>query len=156
MRFSDTLSGLLLFIFGAVVVLHASTFPAAAAQSVGPGFFPIVVGAGLAFGGVALMWSGRKQRDVAWLTFEDWVRKPRMRLNAILVIGMLIGYALVVETVGFFLTAFVFLLVLLLAFGVRTRWVAPIAAIASVALHGIFYTLLHVQLPWGWLEGMAW
>ena len=156
MRLRDTLSGLLLFIFGVIVVLHARTFPTPSGQNIGPGFFPIVVGVGLALGGVALMWSGRKQSGVAWLEFEDWVKRPRTALNAVLVIGALIGYTLLVDIVGFFLTAFVFLVVLFLAFGVRKRWAAPIAVVATVGMHFAFYKLLSVPLPWGWLEGMAW
>jgi putative tricarboxylic transport membrane protein len=156
MRLSDTVSGILLLIFGAAVAIHARAFPVAAGHGVGAGFFPIVIAVGLALGGVALIGSGRKQRDVRWVTLEDWVRRPRMGLNAALVIGALIGYALVVDTVGFFLTAFVFLGMLLLAFGVRKRWVAPIAAVTTLGMHFAFYTLLHVQLPWGWLEGVAW
>jgi putative tricarboxylic transport membrane protein len=156
MRLSDTVSGFLLLVFGVVVVIHAGSFPPTTGPSVGPGFFPILVGVGLVLGGVALIWSGRKQRDVPWLEFDDWVRRPRMALNGALVVGALIAYALVVDTVGFFLTAFVFLGVLLLAFGVRKRWVAPIAAVITLGMHFAFYTLLHVQLPWGWLEGLAW
>ena len=33
---------------------------------------------------------------------------------------------------------------------------APLAAGVTLALHFAFYTLLHVPLPWGWLEGIAW
>ena len=156
MRLSDTVAGFLLLIFGAGVAIHARTFPAGAGHGVGPGFFPVAIAVGLALGGVALIWSGRKQRDGPWLEFEDWVRRPRMALNAALVTGSLIAYALVVDTVGFFLTAFVFLGVLLLAFGVRKRWVALIAAVTTLGLHFAFYTLLRVPLPWGWLEGLAW
>lgn len=156
MRLRDTLSGLLLLIFGVMVVLHARTFPPTPGQGVGPGFFPILVGVGLALGGAVLIWSDRKQRDLPWLEFEDWVRRPRMALNGALVIGALIFYALAVDMVGFFLTAFVFLVALFLAFGVRKRWVVPIAVITTLGLHFAFYTLLRVQLSWGWLEGMAW
>ena len=156
MRLRDTLSGLLLLVFGVVVIVHARAFPGAPGQNIGPGFFPVVIAAGLALGGVVLVWTGRKERDVAWLQFDDWVRKPRMALNAGLVIGSLIGYVLLVDSVGFFLTAFGLLMMLFLAFGVRKRWAAPIAVAATFGLHFAFYTLLRVPLPWGWLEGMAW
>ena len=156
MRLNDTLSGLLLVLLGAAVVACARTFPAAAGHGVGPGFFPILTGVGLALCGAVLMWSGRRQRDAAWLEVEDWMRRPRMVLNGALVIGGLIFYALAVDTVGFFITGFVFLAVLFLAFGVRRRWIAPIAAAVTFGLHVAFYTFLRVPLPWGWLEGIAW
>jgi putative tricarboxylic transport membrane protein len=156
MRLRDTLSGLLLMVFGVAVIVHARTFPATPGQGVGPGFFPSVIAAGLALGGLVLVWTGRNERGVKWLQFDDWVRKPRMALNAFLVVGSLVGYVLMVDSVGFFLTAFGFLLILFLAFGVRKRWAAPIAIVATAGLHFAFYTLLRVPLPWGWFEGMAW
>ena len=156
MRLSDTLSGFLLLLFGGAVVFYARTFPATAGQSIGPGLFPILIGAEMAACGIVLLWMGRKQRDVGWVELEDWVRQPRMLLNGALVIGALIFYALAVETLGFFLTAFIFLVVLFLAFGVSRRWVAPIAVAMTLGLHVAFYTLLRVPLPWGWLKGIAW
>ena len=108
-------------------MLHARTFPALPGQSIGPGVFPMLLGAGLALCGASLLWSGRKGDGTAWVELEDWVRRPRRALNALLVVGALIFYAQVVETVGFFLTALVFLVVLFLAFGVSRRWVAPLA-----------------------------
>jgi arginine exporter protein ArgO len=59
--------------------------------------------------------------------FQEWVRQPRLILNGMLVIGALVFYAAAVETVGFFITAFVILVALFLAFGVSRRWIAPLA-----------------------------
>jgi putative tricarboxylic transport membrane protein len=115
-----------------------------------------LMGSGLAGCGAVLAWAGWKKRDAAWLELEAWVCEPRMVLNAVLVIGALIFYALVVDVAGFFVTAFAFLAVLFVAFGVTRRWIAPIAAAMTLGLHFAFYTLLRVPLPWGWLEGMAW
>lgn len=156
MRLNDVLSGLLLVLFGSAVVLYARMFPAMPGQSIGPGVFPMLLGAGLALCGAAVLWSGRKGGGAAWVEMEDWVRRPRRGLNAMLVVGALIFYAQVVETVGFFLTALVFLVVLFLAFGVSRRWIAPLAVAVTLGLHLAFYSLLRVPLPWGWLEGIAW
>jgi putative tricarboxylic transport membrane protein len=87
---------------------------------------------------------------------DEPARGPRGILRATLVIGAVVFYALAVETVGFFITAPVFLAVLFGAFGVRRRWIVPLAAGVTLTLHFAFYTLLRVPLPWGWLEGMAW
>jgi putative tricarboxylic transport membrane protein len=156
MRVNDTLTGLLLLLFGTAVVVHARTFPSPAAQSVGPGVFPILVGGGVALCGVVLLWMGRRQRGSAPVELEAWVRQPRHALNASLVICALIFYSVAAETVGFFLTAFVILAVLFLAFDVNRRWIAPMAAAVTLGLHFAFHTLLRVPLPWGWLEGIAW
>jgi putative tricarboxylic transport membrane protein len=156
MRFNDTLSGILLFVFGVAVAAYAQTFPASPGQNIGPGLFPALVGGGLGLCGLTLIRSGWRERGAGWLEFDEWVRRPRMVLNGLLVIADLIFYALVVERIGFFVTAFVFLAVLLLAFGVRRRWIPLLAAAVTVGLHVSFYTFLRVPLPWGWLEGIAW
>ena len=156
MRLNDRLAGPLLILLGAVVVLYARTFPVTAGRGGGPGFFPILIGVGIAVCGAVLLWSGWKQPDPVWVEFENGLRRPRLALNGILVIGALVFYALVVDTVGFFLSAFVFLAGLFLAFGVRPRWITPIAVGVTLGLHVAFYTLLRVPLPWGWLEGIAW
>src|SRR5688572_22827179 len=127
MRLNDTLSGLLLVIFGVVVAIAAAAFSEAAGQKTGPGLFPGIIGVGLALSGAVLAWSGRRVRDARWLTLEEWVTEPRVALNAALVVGALIFYALAVDTMGFFVTAFVFLAVLFLAFRVSRRWIAPLA-----------------------------
>jgi putative tricarboxylic transport membrane protein len=156
MRLNDTLWGLLLVLFGAGVAFHARTFPAPAGHAVGPGLFPCLIGVGLALSGALLLWSGRTQRGAPRLQLEDWTREPRRFRNGVLVIGALIFYALAVDTMGFFVTAFVFLAALFLAFGVRARFVVPIAVVVALGLHLAFYTLLRVPLPWGWLEPVAW
>ena len=156
MRLHDTLSGLLLMIFGITIAVTAAAFPETAGHTVGPGLFPAIIGGAMALSGAVLAWSGRRVRDAQWLTFDEWVAEPRMVLNAALVIGALIFYALVVDIAGFFITAFGFLAILFLAFGVKRRWIAPLAIVVTLGLHVAFYSLLRVPLPWGWLEAIAW
>jgi putative tricarboxylic transport membrane protein len=156
MRFNDTLSGLLLIFFGATVALYSISLPGAAGQSIGPGAFPAIIGFGLAASGAVLIWSERGKTREAWLALETWVRQPQLALNAALVVGALIFYALAVETLGFFITAVALLTALFLAFGVRPRLVLPVALTVTVGLHVAFYSLLRVALPWGWLEAIAW
>ena len=45
---------------------------------------------------------------------------------------------------------------LLWAYGVRRALIAPIALIASLVVHTVFYKLLKVPLPWGVLSGLTW
>ena len=156
MRLNDTFTGGLLLILGIAIIAYAQTFPLSPGQSFGPGLFPSLAGGGLMICGLRLLWVGVRQRGTAAMEWDDWVRRPRMVLNCGLVIGDLIFYALVVDRVGFFITAFVFVAVLFLAFGVRRRWIPLLAASVTLGLHFAFYTLLRVPLPWGWLEAIAW
>ena len=157
MRLHDCLWGLLILLFGGADVWHAGTFPPMPGQNVGPSLFPRLIGGGLVVGGLLLI---RKRPGGAppahWIQFDDWVHRPRAVLDFILVIGTLVFYALAVNALGFFVTAWLVLATLFTAFGVRLRWVAPLAAVVTAGLHVGFYTLLRVPLPWGWLEEFAW
>jgi len=154
-RVGDTLSGMLTAAAGLAVVLHARTFPPTPGQSIGPAFFPTIVGAAMIALGAALAISGRA-RGGRLVLLDEWVRGPRMVLNFALVVADVVFYALAVDRLGFFITAFLFLAVLFLAFGVPRRWIAPIAAAVTLAMHYAFYTALRVPLAWGVLEGIAW
>src|SRR5215218_10031458 len=108
MRIHDAVAGLLLMVFGFAVIFYARTFPATAGQDIGPGFFPVLIGVGIAGCGATLLWSARRVRSMEWIEFEEWVRRPRMAGNGALVIGTLLFYAAVVDWAGFFVTAFLF------------------------------------------------
>lgn len=156
MRFSDSLSGLLTLTFGIAIAAYATTFPPMPGQPVGPSLFPIIIGTGMAICGTGLIVAGRRQPRTAWLEPGEWVRHPRLVLRFALVIAAVVAYALVVDWLGFFITSVAFLTVLLLAFGVARRWILPIAALVTIGVHYVFYTLLRVPLPWGLLGGLAW
>ena len=156
MKVRDTLTGALVLLLGAAVFLYAQTFPPMPGQPVGPSLFPSLVGAGLAALGVVLLLSARRQPPEPVVAGIDWIRRPRMAANFALVIGALLLYAVVVNTLGFILTAVPFLALLMLGFGVRRRWIAPLAAMIALGVHFGFYTLLRVPLPWGLLERVAW
>lgn len=156
MRLSDIASGVLAAALGAAIAAYARTFPPMPGQPVGPSLFPTVIGLVLIGLGVALILSGLRARQQWSIAFDDWVRKPRMLLHFALVVGDVLFYALVVDRLGFLITAFVFLSVLFLAFEVERKWIAPIAVVVTLGIHYGFYTLLRVPLPWGVLGGIAW
>jgi putative tricarboxylic transport membrane protein len=154
-KLSDSLSGLLVLLLGLAVIAHASTFPPMPGQAIGPALFPALVGAGLVLVGARLFWGGRSTGR-GWGAIDEDMRRPRMALNFAIVIASLVAYAVLVGRLGFFITAALLLGVLLRAFGVRPRPTLLLAALLPFALHYIFYSLLHVPLPWGVFEGLAW
>ena len=156
MRLSDRFSGLLLLVVAVAIALLARTFHATPGHPVGPGLFPLLLGGGLGLCGLVLVWTGHGQTEGRMVVWEEWIRRPRLVLNFALVTGALVFYALAVDVVGFFLCAFLILTALFLAFDVNRRWIAPLAVAVTLLLHVVFYTLLRVPLPWGWLEGIAW
>ena len=156
MRLNDTLSGVLIALAGAALVLEAGTFPQMPGQPVGPALFPTVIGVGLLACAAVLIAPGLKRRRAPWIEVDAWVRRPRMVLNFGLVFLVLVFYALVVARLGFFLTAIIVLGVLMLAFDVPRARILPLAMAVTLAIHYAFYSLLRVPLPWGVLEGIAW
>ena len=61
-----------------------------------------------------------------------------------------------VDRLGFVLTAFVYLSALMGVLRVRLVLLLPLAAAATLLIHGAFYRLLKVPLPWGVLQRWAW
>ncbi len=155
MQLSDRLSGVLAVCLGLVVVLLTRTFPPMPGQSIGPALFPSLAGVGLIGFGAWMVVADRAAAG-GWLRFDDWVRRPRMVVNFALVTVALVVYAAILPVVGFFLTSLVFLALLMMVFGAPGRRALPTAAVVTVAIHYVFYSLLRVPLPWGLLEAMAW
>jgi putative tricarboxylic transport membrane protein len=156
MRLDDSVAGLLVAGVGAAVVLAARGFPPSPGQVVGPWLFPMAVGAGLVVLGGVLAAGGLAAREGPLVVLDAWARRPRMVRNFVLVIADLLFYAVVVSSLGFFLTSAVFLLVLFLAFDVRWTRAIGLAGLVTVVMHYAFYTWLRVPLPWGVLERIAW
>jgi putative tricarboxylic transport membrane protein len=69
--------------------------------------------------------------------------------------ALLVFYVLAVDSLGFFLTTAAMILVTAFAFGAKPRLAVPIALIAPVFVHLVFYKLLRVPLPDG-LVPMPW
>lgn len=124
-------------------------------QNIGPALFPGVVGLALIVLGLVLFVSGRS-RPTRWLVLDDDMRRPRMALNFGIVVVALLAYALVVNRLGFFLTAALLLAMLFRAFGVPVRRTAVLAVVCPFFIHYVFYGLLRVPLPWGVFEQVAW
>lgn len=161
MKLNDAVWGVLLVLFGLVVLVHVQSFPKIPGQQVGPALFPGIVGAGLAICGALLVLKGLAARraggdeSATWLAFEPWVRQPHYLVAFLATIGVVVFYIVAVDRLGFIVTATIFLVVLFWVFGVSRRWVLPIAIVVALCIHYAFYKLLKVPLPWGLLQGVA-
>ena len=156
MRFNDTLAGLLILVFGTIVAGYAQTFPSMPGQTVGPSLFPTFIGVGFILLGATLSASGFRGGERPGITAGAEGPSRRARIGFLLVIADLVFYAVAVVWLGFFLAGFLFLMVLMRAFGVAGVRAAAVSAGVTLAMHYAFYTLLRVPLPWGLLETFAW
>lgn len=157
MKINDTLSGMLIGTFSAIIFVHAQSFPPMVGQDIGPNMFPQLIAVGLMICAVMLIFKGLKTRKkVPWVTVPDWLGQGRIALGFLLIPIVLAFYVAVSESLGFLLTAMILLLVLFWVFEVRPRTAFLIALLGALGIHTLFYQLLKVPLPWGLLESFAW
>jgi putative tricarboxylic transport membrane protein len=167
MRLPDRLIGLLTFGLGAVAAYAGSRLPPVPGQQVGPNVFPLVIGVGLCLCGLMIAFrighsfEDEAEADLAAhsdLPTEEQVlaaHGPIYKLRVLIPPALLVFYALMADRLGFYVTSALMILTAALVFGARPRLAVPIALIAPVLVHVVFYKLLRVPLPAG-LVPMPW
>jgi putative tricarboxylic transport membrane protein len=158
MRINDLVLGLASLGLGAGVIVMAAGFPSPPQQAFGPALFPTLLGAGLVACGLTfvIQWvtAGRHRRA---FTLPPWADSVSATANVAGLLGAPVFYILTVEWLGFVLSAFVCLAVLLMLFHRRILVALVAAAIVAPLLHLIFTKLLLVPLPLGQLvQSIAW
>jgi putative tricarboxylic transport membrane protein len=144
----DLVSGLLAAALGAAVMLHVRTFPELPDGQPGPALFPGIVGSLLVLFGLVLVVRAVLARDRP-ATDPDAGVTPQGRLRALAVLGLVVAYLLLAETLGFVLTMGVLLFLLMWLLGARPL-VAVLAAAATTGfILVVFGEVLLVPLPSG-------
>ncbi|MHB1200123.1 MAG: tripartite tricarboxylate transporter TctB family protein [Polaromonas sp.] len=157
MKINNVLSGVLVGTFGAVIFVHAQSFPPMLGQNVGPNMFPQLIAVGLMICAVMLIWRGlRSLGTEAWIVLPHWLGQRRIVLGFMLIPIVLVFYVTLSERLGFIPTAVILLMALFLVFKVRLRTALIVAIVGSLFIHTLFYKLLKVPLPWGILNSVAW
>jgi putative tricarboxylic transport membrane protein len=156
MKVNDALSGALLALLALAVLFAVRDYPSIPGQDIGPAAFPTLLAGLLLACSAVLVWRGLRDRAAAWVAPGAWLRSPRHLLNVALVVGGLALYVAVSDRVGFIPLSLLILSALFLALRVRPVLILPVALAATLVIHTVFYKLLRVPLPWGWLQGIAW
>lgn len=151
MRFNDALIGGALLFGALAIALYARTLPATPGQDYGAAVFPMLVAAGLAGCGLAMTFGGLRHWSGPVIA-EPWTREPAAWARLLGCLGLIIGYILLADTLGFLLTASFILFVLFLMLGARWWIAAPIAVLVTVIIDKSFSGLLLVPLPRGMLH----
>jgi putative tricarboxylic transport membrane protein len=154
MRANDAVGGLVLILLAAAMIAMSASFPEFPGQKYGPSLFPRIMATGLIVCGVLLIRKGWASRPAGapWVEIAPWVHEPRRLGSFLLMLGLLLLYILVSETVGFIPIALLFLGALFLWLGVRPLTATITAAVATLTIHWFFSSLLLVPLPRGWLN----
>lgn len=174
MNSNDAPIGAGLLVLSLLVLWHVSSFPPAPGQPYNAALFPGIAAGGLAIAAIGLIVSGlrhwREQRRTADAAppardAEEAgagteviapAKVPSRLLAVLLTAGSILFYIFVAQTLGFVITGFLLLAVLMWAYGVRPLLVVPVALVATLVIHFLFYRLLSVPLPWGVLQPIAW
>ena len=161
MKLNDAVWGALFALLGAAILWHVQGFPRIPGQNVGPALFPGILAAAMLVCGAILIVSGMRARRAGgtatrWAVAPEWLRSRRHVLAFVVLVASNVFYLLVVDRLGFLLTAFVYLAALMWVLRVRLAVAVPVAFIMALAIHYAFYKLLRVPLPWGVLQGIAW
>jgi len=131
--------GALLIVLAALVVCSAQSLVVAfAADPLGPRGFPSAVALILASCGVLILLE--RGPAFAW---------PERRLAPFLLIGVMVAFALLLETLGFLLATGALAFGVALLFGARPPLALVTGVVTSAALWALFDKLLDLPLPKG-------
>ncbi len=157
MKLNDAVIGALLLALSVFIVVHVGSFPNIPGQNIGPAAFPRLIALLLALCALLLIVRGWNARGaMRWAAMAPWVRSPAHVLRFAAAIGVLLGYAAWSERLGFIVSGALVLVLMFLSLRVRIAAALPLAAAITLVIHSVFYKLLRVPLPWGWLEPIAW
>jgi putative tricarboxylic transport membrane protein len=157
MKFNDAVSGAVLLVLSLAIVAYAQTFPPMPGQRVGPSLYPTLAACGLGISAIILIVRGVRARvSVPWAALEAWAFEPRRLARLALVLAAMPFYLLASEPLGFVVTSFVILFVLMAAGSVKPWKALPIAAIATLGVDYMFGSILRVPLPRGIFETWWW
>lgn len=153
MKFNDAIVGLVVVLFGALVISQAWYFPKAQHIPYGPGFLPTLLGIGLIVCGSVLTIGRLVARDrQPLLMLGEWSRSPHHVVGFLLVLASLGFYVLFADDIGHFACSALILLVLIGHLSGHWRRALGFSIIASIAIQLFFVEILLVPLPWGVFE----
>jgi putative tricarboxylic transport membrane protein len=165
MQLPDRITGGVIAALGACAAYGGSLLPPVPGQDVGPNVFPIVVGFGLILCGILVaLGIGHSFEDEAEVDFLEHGgeaqtmqpgRSPWFGLRALIPPAVLFFYAVSVDAIGFVPAGAIVIFIAAMALGARLKLAVPLALVGPVFVHLIFYKLLRVPLPSGFLP-MPW
>jgi putative tricarboxylic transport membrane protein len=147
MKKYDQMSSLLWLALAFYIGIESLRLPLGSWRDPGPGFLPLGAGIGLAILSLTVFSQARFRTEER--TRQGWYSPERWK-SLLVILGVLFGYALFLDFLGFLVSTFL-LLVMLFRFVEPQRWVVAIggSALASIASYIVFEVWLKTQLPKG-------
>ena len=148
MKLNDAVWGVLLLALAGAVLWNIQGFPRIPGQNIGPAAFPGLLAVLLAACAVLLIVRGARAGAPRG-SWGAWLRSPHHVGNFALTVGAIVFYIVVVDRLGFLVTAALILLALFLKLRVRPLIAVVVSLAAVFVIHLVFYKFLRVSLPWG-------
>ena len=137
-----------LIVFAAAVLWHVQSFPSLDNGYPGPALFPSVLAVLFILCGVVLIFQGVRQRE-KMLRFDTGTLTVSGLLNIVFVLGAIVCYIFLAETIGFLIFSVAVLMVLMKWLKVKTLSSIAMAVVVTLVIYLLFAKVLLVPLPWG-------
>ena len=151
----DRISSIFWLIISILILKESWVLPFGTLSRPKPGFFPLIIGIVLGLLSLILFvksWLGKKESGEDFRFFPE--RGGWMKIG--LTLGTMFVFYLIFESLGFLLTSF-FLILVLIRFVEPHKWSysLEIAVLISFGCFFLFKVLLKSDLPMGILEGLG-
>jgi putative tricarboxylic transport membrane protein len=150
----DLSLGLVFLALGIGVILASQEFPKVGSLQYGAGLFPILIGTGMAVGGLLLAFGATRQivREASQNGASSLLPRPSASwLLPFVPCVMVVGYIYFSDTLGALLSMALIMFVLFCLRGVRLLPALITSAVAALVINYAFTNLLSVPLPQGML-----
>lgn len=156
MKVHDIIVGLVFLALGLFVAGYSTSLVAPRHLSYGPGFFPLLVGCGMALVGTLIALQGlRSLRSSPMVVLPDWTKGARMALRFWILPASILFYVIAVDTLGYLATATLILTAAMAAGGIHLLKAFVVGFLVAAITNIAFASLLHVPLPWGPLTSIS-
>jgi putative tricarboxylic transport membrane protein len=156
-KINDALFGLLLLVLGGWVLVTVQSYPSIPGQKFGPDLFPGLIATVLCVCGGMLVIQGVRTRNGApWIEAGDWTRSARHVRSVVILVASVTAYIMGSEAIGFLPLSILTMGLLMVNQRMPLLKSLLLAVALSLVIHLLFYKLLRVPLPWGWLLPIAW
>lgn len=152
MNRDEVIGGAIIFLFGGVTLILSLGMPLGTFRMAGPGLFPLCLGIILMILATIFLINTKYRKKSTTEKPEDMVPTPRSTRQMLLFLGATTIAVACFNTLGFPLTSFLLMVLLLRSLGIK-RW--PFLMIMSLATavgsYILFVQILKIPLPKGLL-----
>jgi putative tricarboxylic transport membrane protein len=156
LKVTDFTLALLLLAIAAAMSIAALSFPPMPGQAFGPKLFPNLVASGFAFCALVLIRRAAKAKALKLgVVTPEWWNEPGRRGNLAILLLSIVAYTLLVEPVGYLITTFGVMVILMKRLGASWRATLIASFLGTAVTYLMFAYWLRVPLPPGLLAGIV-